>query len=64
MLTAPNGAAPNGAALTQTIGSLEAGHYTATVSGYEEATNQSISENWSFTVLAPVYQVYLPLVKR
>jgi uncharacterized repeat protein (TIGR01451 family) len=53
-----------GAHFTPTIGPLGAGHYTATVSVYDAATNQSITENWSFTVLAPVYQVHLPIVKR
>ena len=49
---------------TPTSGSLEAGHYTATVSVHDEAMNQSITENWSFTALASVSRVYLPLVRR
>ena len=53
-----------GAHFTPTIGSLKAGHYTATVSVLDAATNQSLTENWSFTVLPPVYQVYLPMVRR
>jgi hypothetical protein len=53
-----------GARFTPTSGSLQAGHYTATVSVYDAATNQSITEHWSFTVLAPVHQVYLPMARR
>ena len=53
-----------GARFTPATGPLQAGHYTVTVSAFDVATNQSITENWSFTVLAPVYQVYLPMVKR
>ncbi len=53
-----------GARFIPTSGSLPAGHYTATVSVHDEVMNQNITENWSFTVLAPVYQVYMPMVKR
>jgi hypothetical protein len=53
-----------GARFTPASGTLQTGHYTVTVSVHDEVMNQSITENWSFTVLTPVYQVYLPMVGR
>jgi uncharacterized repeat protein (TIGR01451 family) len=43
---------------------LSSGSYTATVAVQDAVTGQTLTESWSFTVLAPVYRVYLPVVSR
>ncbi|CAG0927959.1 hypothetical protein TFLX_00728 [Thermoflexales bacterium] len=43
---------------------LQSGHYTATVAVQDMLTGQTLTESWSFTLLAPVYHVYLPVVTR